>query len=127
VHEAFASLAQARTARPTLVLSAAYVGAAVRNACFTILRTRRRRAEDQTPLVEPVDPGATEEERLAVDAAIRQLPPEQREVVYLKVFEGLTFQEIADRCGLSINTAGSRYRYAMDALRRSLGTVKARP
>jgi RNA polymerase sigma-70 factor, ECF subfamily len=57
---------------------------------------------------------------MLIDDALKRLPPEQREVVYLKVFEGLTFQEIADRCGISINTAGSRYRYATDALRRAL-------
>jgi DNA-directed RNA polymerase specialized sigma24 family protein len=42
--------------------------------------------------------------------------------VYLKVFEGMTFQEIADRCEISINTAASRYRYAIEALRRTLST-----
>ena len=47
-------------------------------------------------------------------------PPEQREVVFLKVFEGMTFQEIADLCGTSITTAASRYRYALGTLRRVL-------
>ena len=57
---------------------------------------------------------------MLIDDALRRLPAEQREVVYLKVFEGMTFQEIADRCEISINTAGSRYRYAIEALRRTL-------
>jgi len=50
---------------------------------------------------------------MLIDDALKRLPAEQREVVYLKVFEGMTFQEIADRCEISINTAGSRYRYAI--------------
>jgi RNA polymerase sigma-70 factor (ECF subfamily) len=53
---------------------------------------------------------------------MRSLPPEQREVVHLKVFEGLTFQEIADLAGESINTVASRYRYALEKLRGQLGT-----
>ena len=48
------------------------------------------------------------------------LPAEQREVVHLKVFEGMTFQEIADLCGESINTVASRYRYAIEKLRDQL-------
>ena len=37
-----------------------------------------------------------------------------------RIIGGLTFQEIGDRCGVSLNTAASRYRYALDALRRLL-------
>lgn len=84
------------------------------------MRKRRRRAEDPAPLLERATPDATEEERMILDAALRVLPTEQREVIYLKVYEGLTFQEIADRCAVSINTVASRYRYAMAALRRAL-------
>jgi RNA polymerase sigma-70 factor (ECF subfamily) len=57
---------------------------------------------------------------LILDGALAALPAEQREVMYLKVFEGMTFQEIGERCGTSVNTAASRYRYAAAALRRAL-------
>lgn len=50
-----------------------------------------------------------------------ELPVEQREVVYLKVFDGLTFKEIASICGVSVNTAASRYRYGIDKLREAVG------
>jgi RNA polymerase sigma-70 factor (ECF subfamily) len=59
-------------------------------------------------------------ERLALESAIRQLPPEQREVVHLHVFKGWTFQEVADACGESINTIASRYRYTLARLRETL-------
>jgi RNA polymerase sigma-70 factor (ECF subfamily) len=49
-----------------------------------------------------------------------RLPVEQREVVYLKVFDGLTFKEIASVCGVSTNTAASRYRYGIEKLREAL-------
>jgi RNA polymerase sigma-70 factor (ECF subfamily) len=49
--------------------------------------------------------------------ALGSLPEEQREVIVLKIFEGLTFKEIASVCGLSINTVASRYRYALANLK----------
>lgn len=49
--------------------------------------------------------------------ALAQLSEDQREVVVLKIFEGLTFKEIASICDLSINTAASRYRYGIEKLR----------
>lgn len=51
------------------------------------------------------------------------LPPEQREVVFLKVWTGLTFAEIADVLATSANTAASRYRYGIEKLRRDLKDV----
>jgi len=41
-------------------------------------------------------------------------------VVYLKIYEGKTFQQIADWGGVSINTVASRYRYAIEKLREHL-------
>ena len=120
VHEAFVHLGAALARRHPPEVSFGYFAVIVRNECYSALRRRKRWAEDQAPIVEPVSPGASEEERLIIDAALRALPAEQREVMYLKVFEGMTFQEIADRCGISINTAGSRYRYAAEALRQTL-------
>ena len=55
-----------------------------------------------------------------VAAALAAIPREQREVVVLKVYGQLTFREIAESLGLSINTVMSRHRYAMEALRREL-------
>ena len=49
-----------------------------------------------------------------------ELPAEQREAVYLKVFDGLTFKEIAAVCGVPANTAASRYRYGIAKLRQAL-------
>jgi RNA polymerase sigma-70 factor (ECF subfamily) len=50
-----------------------------------------------------------------------ELPPEQKEIVFLKVFEGLTFKEIGSVCGISANTAASRYRYGIEKLRETAG------
>lgn len=52
--------------------------------------------------------------------ALAALPAEQRAVVALKVWEGLTFAEIGDALEISPDTAASRYRYALDKLRDAL-------
>jgi len=54
-------------------------------------------------------------------ARLDRLPGDQKETVYLKVFDGLTFKEIASVCGISANTAASRYRYGIEKLREAVG------
>lgn len=61
-----------------------------------------------------------EESRAQVRAALKRLPPEQAEVVVLKIWEGMTFLEIAEVLNESANTAASRYRYALAKLTRYL-------
>jgi RNA polymerase sigma-70 factor, ECF subfamily len=119
VQEAFCQLARAARRDPGLV-SVAYLTTIVRNECLSALRRRRRQPVLAAPLLERQAPGSSEEERLLLESALRALPTEQREVIYLKVFEGLTFHEIGERCGVSQNTAASRYRYALTALRGSM-------
>jgi RNA polymerase sigma-70 factor (ECF subfamily) len=98
-----------------------YLRRAVRNECFSTLRRRRREPRGTGPILEPIDRAAANtEQQVLVEEALRTLPAEQREVVHLKIFEGMTFQEIADASGESINTVASRYRYALDKLRAHL-------
>jgi len=56
----------------------------------------------------------------ALNDAIRVLPPAQRHVVEAQVFGGMTFQEIANRTGESIDTLTARKRYALRNLSRAL-------
>jgi len=60
------------------------------------------------------------EERAQLEAAIRRLPDEQREVLTLKIWGELTFQQIATVTDESPNTIASRYRLALAALRQLL-------
>jgi len=48
------------------------------------------------------------------------LPEDQRAVVHLKLWENLTFEQIATTLEISPNTAASRYRYGLDKLRALL-------
>ena len=120
VQQAFARYMDRRG--PAVLSESDYLRTSVRNECFSALRRRRRdRADvDATSLLEPIAPGGRPEERIALEDAMRALPPEQREVIHMKVYEGMTFDEIAGRIGASVNTAASRYRYGLAKLRERL-------
>ena len=110
-------LRRIRNLRPYLLASA-------RHRAISMLRLRRREI--------PTDPADEcffttsalnpEQALLAhrIESALRQLPAEQREVIVLKVYEGLTFAEIACITRTRPNTVASRYRYAAEKLRRWL-------
>ena len=49
---------------------------------------------------------------------MNMLPPTQREVVYMRFYQEMSFKEIAETTGVSINTALGRMRYAVLNLRR---------
>ena len=61
-----------------------------------------------------------DERREAIAGALQRLPAAQREVLVLKIWGELTFDQIAAELALSPNTAASRYRYALAALRQEL-------
>lgn len=63
---------------------------------------------------------APDDRDAAIQQALRHLPLEQREVVVLKIWGELTFDQIGRALGIPANTAASRYRYALEALRRTL-------
>lgn len=93
--------------------------------------TRRARREAQSDLAVPhsdapfFDPPPEKKETAAIVAeALQKLPEEQREVVTLKLWGGLTFAEIAQLIGVSINTAAGRYRYAFNTLQKELAPLK---
>ena len=55
-----------------------------------------------------------------IRALVEMLPEEQREVVMLRYYSDLSFKEIADQTGVSINTALGRMRYALINLRKMI-------
>ena len=59
-----------------------------------------------------------DERQAALLQAIEQLPGEQKEVLTLKIWGDQTFDEIAKILEVSLNTAASRYRYAMEKLKK---------
>ena len=53
-----------------------------------------------------------------VKELIKELPEDQQQVIYMRHYMGLSFKEIADQTGVSINTALGRMRYALINLRK---------
>ena len=49
---------------------------------------------------------------------MNMLPPSQREVVFMRFYQEMSFKEIAEATGVSINTSLGRMRYAILNLRR---------
>ena len=97
------------------------------NAAIDLMRRRGSRertregfaAEFSSPFAPAPDPDE-ETFRNELATALGELPAEQRAVAHLKLWEGLTFEQIAAALAISPNTAASRYRYALDKLRGQL-------
>ena len=107
----------------------AYFLRIVRNEALTLAR-RRKPMRVLSPLTEPCagsDPSLNAEElKQQVQRAIDRLPPSQAEVVVLRIWEEMTFLEIAEVLNQSPNTVASRYRYALEKLTRLLHTYNER-
>jgi RNA polymerase sigma-70 factor (ECF subfamily) len=102
----------------------AYIYGIARNEAASFLRVKQRTrgsAPGGEVWLEPAEPG-DERAELAeeLQVALGRLPQSQREVVVLKVYRDKTFEEIGEMLGVSLNTAASRYRYAMERLRTLL-------
>jgi len=86
--------------------------------------TREKNYEQLANVPAPIfAPAAEPDERAfreALSAALGEIPSDQRAVVHLKLWGGLTFEQIAALLGIPLNTAASRYRYGIDKLRHRL-------
>ena len=115
----------------------AWLMATVHNRAVDLVRreeTQRRRAEDAQPdedvvtLEDPADRVVDEiglpEERKAVRAALEDLPPEQRQVIELMYFDGLSQTRVAERLSLPLGTVKSRTLLGMRKLRAALSGIE---
>jgi RNA polymerase sigma-70 factor (ECF subfamily) len=100
------------------------------------LRAKARRREDPltregqvlaeipSPLPDPSQTAEGAERRAYVLAALRELPDEQREVLELGYFQGMTQSEIAELTGQPLGTVKTRMRLAMQKLREPLSMYR---
>jgi RNA polymerase sigma-70 factor (ECF subfamily) len=115
----------------------AWLMATVHNRAVDLVRreeTQRRRAENAGPdesvviLDDPaekvVDEIGLPEERKAVRAALEELPPEQRQVIELMYFDGLSQTRVAERLSLPLGTVKSRTLLGMRKLRTALSGIE---
>jgi RNA polymerase sigma-70 factor, ECF subfamily len=123
VHDVFVALARGRELLRHVEDLDAYVFASLRHAIAA--RTDRRRLERRhwerlAPIAAPASQKPESADPGELSAALAALPAEQREIVVMKIDGGLTFAQIAQMLAISPNTAASRYRYALEKLRRFL-------
>lgn len=110
----------------------------VRNVCIDSHRRRRLRqtvsldecAEDQTRSLydviaseEPTPDSKSSDLEIGriLENALSQINADQREIFLMREKSGLKFEEIAEVLSISVNTAKSRMRYALEALKKYLG------
>jgi RNA polymerase sigma-70 factor (ECF subfamily) len=100
--------------------------ATVRSIALDFIRRDSRRARREVNAFsgseQSVEPHfeVDDESQQVLHDAVDRLPHEQREVLVMKIWNELTFAEIANVLGISQNTAASRYRYALAALKKNL-------
>ncbi len=105
------------------------VANAARN-CNKAERRRRHGASEAQRLASgqeagsPVSHVVLDEEFRRLTQGLDQLPYEQREVLVLRVYGGLTFAAIAAQQNASIYTVQGRYRYALDKMRSYLAQTE---
>ncbi|MCL5103854.1 MAG: sigma-70 family RNA polymerase sigma factor [Armatimonadetes bacterium] len=104
----------------------AYLYSATRNAAYSILRGRRRCealheaiCADLATVCAP-EVKQTSATIISIREAFIELTIEQREVVVLKILNQMTFKEIAETVGTSVNTCAGRYRYGIEKLRQAI-------
>ncbi len=119
IHRVFLKLLEDRRDKDVQELRP-YLFRAVRNSALNHLRDHSREVElcNQEPWFHNLS--AAPEAELDLRSALGELPAEQREVLLMHVWGGLTFAEVATVLALSSNTVASRYRYALGALKRRL-------
>jgi RNA polymerase sigma-70 factor, ECF subfamily len=118
VHEVFLKLLRGETTVPDIPL--AYLYRAVRNAALNALRDRREHASWDSQITWFQDREGKQEEELALQSALGELPEDQRAAVIMRIWGGMTLEEVADATAVPLSTAASRYRYALEKLRERL-------
>ena len=102
----------------------AYLYSCVKRSALDLLRGERRRRVREASMSAPRSEDQLEsdaelkEQRVAIEDALRTLPDPQRQVLVMRIWGELTFAQVADALDISPNTAASRYRYALENVRR---------
>lgn len=122
VQETFVRLARSRKTLRKVENPVAYAFAAARNEVARLAKRRGRQPLGESFPRAPVEADAAPQREAmdAVRAALARLPSEQREIVELKAYAGLTLREIAEISGLPPGTVATRYRAALGRLREWL-------
>jgi RNA polymerase sigma-70 factor (ECF subfamily) len=94
----------------------------LRNRCFKLLAGRKKQVGmslDEDVLLAPVR-DVPPEDRVALERALQELSPDERELVTLKHLDGLSYEELAERLEIPKGTVMSRLYHARKRLREKL-------
>jgi len=97
-----------------------YLFRAVHNVALNMIRGESKQIElaDIEPWFEA--PAQDHAARVTLTIELMRIPEEQRQVIVLHLWGGLSFEEIASMLAISANTVASRYRYALQKLRAAM-------
>jgi RNA polymerase sigma-70 factor (ECF subfamily) len=118
LHQVFVKLLQGRAAIDRQPLH--YVYRAIRNTAFNYRRDHARELALASNGQWLEGPPGMETMGLAIQAALRELPAEQREIIVLRIWGQMTFEEAALALDIPVNTAASRYRYGLAKMKERL-------
>lgn len=97
----------------------------VRNLCYNRIRDSQREAgppeEGTAGLQDQFDNIAEAEDRMVLEAAMRVLDQEEREIVILHAVSGYKHKEIAEMLDLPLNTVLSKYNRSLGKLKKEIG------
>ena len=130
VQDLFIKIAEERNKIVEADNISAYIFKMAGNLAADCLRRRQKENkmlfEDGFLLVKPgsVDREEYEKDLSKLQCAVAGLPPDQKDVVFMHYFQGLTFEKIADLLNASINTVASRCRYGLEKLKTAMGEYK---
>lgn len=116
-----------------------YLYTAIRRLAIDLSRKddRRKRREDNVGIEIEEDAkdafhpwfeseASDDETRSQLEDGLKELPQKFSEVITMKIWGERTFAEIGETLGISQNTAASRYRYGLEALKKHLGSARRR-
>lgn len=94
----------------------------LRNRCYKALAAVARQKTDSIEQAEILESSEITpyEELLLLDRALRELDPQDREIITLKHLDGLSYEELSERLGIPAGTVMSRLFHARNRLRERL-------
>lgn len=124
VQETFVRLARNAGSLASVRTPRAWLFTVAHRLAVDTTRRRARRREDPPEALELLHAPADDPERTVdagrLSALLAELPPAQRETIYLRHYQDLSFAVIGDLTGVPTFTAASRYRLGIAKLRRRM-------
>jgi len=127
LQDVFVTISKKRTAVSNAKQLKPYLFRMSRNVALNRIKSDKRRHDKHLAApqwLELNEEGGTRDERTdQIEAALVELPENQRSVVIMKFYREISFREIGEILKLPENTAASRYRYGMAKLKQLLQEI----